>query len=78
MEEILEPVIQMAEEGEPVPYKAAMLWRHYEGVIKNSKNAEDLLTEGNAPNPGDIIKAPKLAHVLKVMLVNFLQSNMLF
>ncbi|XP_042899264.1 glutathione hydrolase-like YwrD proenzyme [Parasteatoda tepidariorum] len=61
MKQILEPVIKLARDGAPVPYKAATMWKNNQDMFLHSKNAEDLLIDGKPPSPGDIITAPKLA-----------------
>ncbi|XP_055953552.1 glutathione hydrolase-like YwrD proenzyme [Argiope bruennichi] len=65
MKDIFGPAIRLAEEGVPIPFKHATMWETCQEVFRPSKNANDLLIEGKAPAPGDIIYAPKLAKVLR-------------
>ncbi|GBL97764.1 hypothetical protein AVEN_1520-1, partial [Araneus ventricosus] len=65
MKEIFGPAIRLAEEGVPIPFKHAMMWDTCQETFRHSKNANDLLIDGRAPAPGDIIYAPKLAKVLR-------------
>ncbi|CAL1285335.1 unnamed protein product [Larinioides sclopetarius] len=63
--DIFGPAIRLAEEGVPIPFKHAMMWDTCQDIFRHSKNANDLLIDGKAPAPGDIIYAPKLAKVLR-------------
>ncbi|GBN17011.1 Glutathione hydrolase-like YwrD proenzyme [Araneus ventricosus] len=65
MKDILGPAIRLAEGGVPIPFKMAMIWDMYQDSFRHSKNAKDLLIDGKAPVPGDIIYAPKLAKILR-------------
>ncbi|GIY87771.1 glutathione hydrolase proenzyme 1 [Caerostris extrusa] len=65
LKQILDPAVRLAEEGVPIPYKHAFMWDTYQDNFRHSKNAQDLLINGRAPAPGDILYAPKLAKVLR-------------
>lgn len=66
MEQILGQAIKLAEEGVPVPYKTAVMWDKYKRVLKSSKQAADILNNGEPPQPGEKLYAQKLAQSFKV------------
>nr|ASU44940.1 gamma-glutamyltransferase [Pardosa pseudoannulata] len=68
MEQILEPAFKIAEKGVPVGLKTSLIWNKFKDVIKNSKQAEDILQQGRTvPLPGEKVYAPKLAHIFKLI-----------
>ncbi|EPT03997.1 hypothetical protein FOMPIDRAFT_98772 [Fomitopsis schrenkii] len=66
--EVLEPAIKLAEEGVPVSEIHAFAWKRSENLIKNaSPNADEMLLNGKAPLPGQIIKLPNLAKTFRAV-----------
>ncbi|KAF4622834.1 hypothetical protein D9613_002092 [Agrocybe pediades] len=56
--DVFEPAIRLAEEG--------YAWQHSEKLIKNaSPNGDEMLLNGKAPLPGQIIKLPNLAKTFR-------------
>ncbi|KAF8739348.1 hypothetical protein AX14_009919 [Amanita brunnescens Koide BX004] len=66
MAEILEPAIRMAEDGVPVSEINSYSWQKAEDAIKKaSPNGNEMLLNGKAPLPGEIIKLPNLARTFR-------------
>ncbi len=74
LEEVLEPVAKMAEEGFPVHPTAARFWKRGAGIFKKELAAQgkvfqgwfDTFTpEGTIPEPGDIMKLKNHAKTLR-------------
>ncbi|KAF9455036.1 gamma-glutamyltranspeptidase [Macrolepiota fuliginosa MF-IS2] len=64
--EVLEPAIRLAEEGVPVSEINSAAWQISEDLIKNaSPNGDEMLLNGRAPRPGEIIKLPNLARTFR-------------
>ncbi|KAF8640799.1 hypothetical protein AX17_000448 [Amanita inopinata Kibby_2008] len=64
--EVLEPAIRLAEEGVPVSEIHSFAWQRSEELIKNaSPNGDEMLLNGKAPLPGQVIKLPNLARTFK-------------
>ncbi|KAK7468773.1 hypothetical protein VKT23_003274 [Stygiomarasmius scandens] len=64
--EILEPAIRLAEEGVPVSEINSFAWQRSEQLIKNaSPNGDEMLLNGKAPLPGQIIKLPNLGKTFR-------------
>ncbi|KAG5647960.1 hypothetical protein DXG03_006994 [Asterophora parasitica] len=64
--EILEPAIRLAEEGVPVSEIHSHAWQSSEELIKNaSPNGEEMLLDGKAPLPGQVVKFPELARTFR-------------
>ncbi|PFH54779.1 hypothetical protein AMATHDRAFT_134167 [Amanita thiersii Skay4041] len=64
--EVLEPAIRLAEEGVPVSEIHSFSWQHSENIIKNaSPNGDEMLLNGKAPLPGQIVKLPNLARTFR-------------
>ncbi|KAJ7783662.1 gamma-glutamyltranspeptidase [Mycena maculata] len=62
----LEPAIRLAEEGVPVSEIHSLGWQNAEDLIKNaSPNGAEMLLNGKAPLPGQIIKLPNLAQTFR-------------
>ena len=70
LSEILQPAIQLAEEGFPVHPITANAWKNAQDTLKSwpKSFSDDLLIKGNAPDVGQIFKNPALAETLKVSL----------
>ena len=71
--EVLQPAIDLAEEGYPVAPIAAYLWEEGAAELRNPSNAHGrdmLLPDGNPPRAGDIMKMPHLAATFKVRVQN--------
>lgn len=66
--EVLAPAIQLAEEGVPVSEVHSFSWQRSEQLIRDaSPNAEEMLLDGVAPLPGQIMKFPSLAHTFRAV-----------
>ncbi|KAJ7225634.1 gamma-glutamyltranspeptidase [Mycena pura] len=64
--DVFEPAIRLAEEGVPVSELHSFSWQRSEKLIKNaSPNGDEMLLNGKAPLPGQIIKLPTLAQTFK-------------
>ncbi|KAF9569880.1 gamma-glutamyltranspeptidase [Agrocybe pediades] len=64
--DVFEPAIRLAEEGVPVSEIHSYAWQHSEKLIKNaSPNGDEMLLNGKAPLPGQIIKLPNLAKTFR-------------
>ena len=66
--EVLQPAIDMAEQGFPVAPMAAHMWGRGSGNLTQPGNThgKDMLLNGQAPKAGDIMKMPFLAKTFKV------------
>ncbi|KAJ7596918.1 gamma-glutamyltranspeptidase [Mycena floridula] len=64
--QVLEPAIRLAEEGVPVSEIHSYSWQRSEKLIKNaSPNGDEMLLNGKAPLPGQVIKLPNLAKTFR-------------
>ncbi|KAJ7769321.1 gamma-glutamyltranspeptidase [Mycena metata] len=64
--DVLEPAIRLAEEGVPVSEITSYAWQKAEDLIKNaSPNGDEMLLNGKAPLPGQIIKFPNLVRTFR-------------
>ncbi|TCD69953.1 hypothetical protein EIP91_005542 [Steccherinum ochraceum] len=67
--EVFAPAIRLAEEGAPVSEINGYSWARGEQLIKNaSPNADEMLLNGKAPYPGQIMKMPTLANTFKAIV----------
>lgn len=65
---ILEPAIRLAEEGVPVSEIHSYSWQRSEDLIKSaSPNGHEMLLDGKAPLPGQIMKFPNLAKTFRAL-----------
>jgi gamma-glutamyltranspeptidase/glutathione hydrolase len=68
VEEILEPAIQLAEEGFPVSELTAIAWKSQEAYIKRaSPSAHEILRDGLAPAAGQVFRNPTLAETFRTL-----------
>ncbi len=66
LDRALAPAIHYAEEGFPVAPRIAYDWAHLvEGLRADPAAARHYLINGNAPQPGDVMRFPTLAATLK-------------
>jgi gamma-glutamyltranspeptidase/glutathione hydrolase len=66
--EVLAPAIRLAEEGVPVSEVHSYNWQHSEDLIQNaSPNGHEMLLNGKAPLPGQIMKFPNLAKTFRAV-----------
>ncbi|KAG2075027.1 gamma-glutamyltranspeptidase [Suillus decipiens] len=66
--EVLAPAIRLAEEGVPVSEIHSYNWQHSEKLIQNaSPNGHEMLLNGKAPLPGQIMKFPNLAKTFRAV-----------
>lgn len=64
--DVFEPGIRLAEEGVPVSEIHGWAWQHSEELIKNaSPNGNEMLLNGKAPLPGQIVQLPNLAKTFR-------------
>ena len=63
MKEILQPAIDLAEQGFPVHPVAAYAWNTESSCLIDpvNKHGCDMLLNGGAPKAGDVMKIPLLA-----------------
>src|SRR4029079_1554910 len=68
LDRVLEPAIHYAEYGFPVAARVASDWKALVGKLGNSPGAtRHYLSNGRAPEEGDIVKLPALAATLKAI-----------
>ena len=66
LNEVFTPAIRLAEEGYPVSEITAYSWACSEKLLKEaSDNGNDMLKDGKAPKPGQIMTMPKLARTFR-------------
>lgn len=68
--QILAPAIELAEEGVPVSYVSAQLWKKGEEVLKRGSPAncsEMLVAGGRAPREGEVVKLPGQARTYRLL-----------
>ncbi|KAH9947920.1 gamma-glutamyltranspeptidase [Amylocystis lapponica] len=64
--DVLAPAIRLAEEGVPVSEIHGHSWARSENLIKNaSPNGDEMLLNGKAPLPGQIVQLPNLAKTFR-------------
>ncbi|KIK70866.1 hypothetical protein GYMLUDRAFT_32937 [Collybiopsis luxurians FD-317 M1] len=64
--DVLAPAIRLAEEGVPVSEIHSFGWQRSENLIKNaSPNGHEMLLNGKAPLPGQVVKLPNLAKTFR-------------
>ncbi|KAG9314267.1 gamma-glutamyltranspeptidase [Chiua virens] len=67
--DILAPAIRLAEEGVPVSEIHSYAWQRSENLIRNaSPNWDEMLLNGKAPLPGQIMKFPNLAKTFRALV----------
>ncbi|KAG8219710.1 gamma-glutamyltranspeptidase [Butyriboletus roseoflavus] len=67
--DVLTPAIRLAEEGVPVSEIHSYNWQRSEKLIRNaSPNSNEMLLNGKAPFPGQIMKFPNLAHTFRALV----------
>jgi len=65
---VLAPAIRLAEEGFPVAPLTSMWWQAgADEALKGRAHGGEMLTEGRAPGPGEIIALPTLAASLRTL-----------
>lgn len=66
--DVLAPAIRLAEEGHPVSEITGYSWKRSEKLIQNaSPNGNEMLLDGRAPRPGEVIKLPNLAKTFRTL-----------
>ncbi|KAI0004217.1 gamma-glutamyltranspeptidase [Russula compacta] len=66
--EILGPAIRLAEEGVPISEIHSFLWRCSEDLLRNtSPDGHEMLLDGKAPLPGQIMRFPSLAKTFRTL-----------
>ncbi|KAF9015493.1 nucleophile aminohydrolase [Cyathus striatus] len=67
--DVFDPAIRLAEEGVPVTEINSYSWQRSEDLIKNaSPNGDEMLLNGKAPLPGEIMKMPYLAQTFRELV----------
>ncbi|KAN0125057.1 Nucleophile aminohydrolase [Russula decolorans] len=66
--EVLEPAIRLATEGVPISEIHSVTWRRWEDLLKSaSPDGHEILLDGKAPLPGQIMKVPNLAKTFRAL-----------
>ncbi|KAF9229160.1 gamma-glutamyltranspeptidase [Gyrodon lividus] len=69
--DVLAPAIRLAEEGVPVSEIHSFAWQRSERLIQNaSPNGDEMLLNGKAPLPGQIMTFPNLARTFRSVAEN--------
>lgn len=69
--DILDPAVRLADEGVPVSELHSYAWQLSESLLKTaSPNGDEMLLNGMAPLPGQIIKLPNLAQTFRELIAN--------
>ncbi|EKM61220.1 uncharacterized protein PHACADRAFT_247690 [Phanerochaete carnosa HHB-10118-sp] len=69
LSDVLAPAIKLAEEGHPVSELTGYSWRRSEKLIQTaSPNGDEILLNGRAPRPGEVIKLPNLAKTFRTLV----------
>ncbi|KAJ2919239.1 hypothetical protein MD484_g1128, partial [Candolleomyces efflorescens] len=67
--DIFAPAIRLAENGYPVSELSSYYWQHSEQLLKRaSPNGDEMLLNGRAPRPGEVICLPNLAKTFKELV----------
>ncbi|KAG2023098.1 hypothetical protein CC2G_000795 [Coprinopsis cinerea AmutBmut pab1-1] len=67
--DVFGPAIRFAEEGFPVSELSSHSWKLLETLIQNaSPNGNELLVDGKAPLPGQVVKLPTLAQTFRELV----------
>ena len=67
LSDALVPAIRYATEGYPVSEVISMQWIGAEERLRKAVSGSELLLNGRAPQPGDAMKLPELAHSLRTI-----------
>eukprot|EP01117_Protostelium_nocturnum_P000399 TRINITY_DN10467_c0_g1_i1.p1 TRINITY_DN10467_c0_g1~~TRINITY_DN10467_c0_g1_i1.p1 ORF type:complete len:547 (+),score=192.28 TRINITY_DN10467_c0_g1_i1:112-1752(+) len=67
LREILDPAIQLAENGHPVSLMTSYQWKNGVSQLLNGPHHQDFLPDGKPPSAGQIIKLPGLANTFKLL-----------
>ncbi|OLS25364.1 MAG: putative gamma-glutamyltransferase YwrD [Candidatus Heimdallarchaeota archaeon LC_3] len=67
IEEVLQPAINLAENGYPVSPVVALSWKSGEKQLRHGPNAKELMINNRAPNPGELMKIPTLAKTMRAI-----------
>jgi gamma-glutamyltranspeptidase/glutathione hydrolase len=68
LSELLEPAIELAEDGYPVAPTAAFIWNlGVEGQLATNPGGAELLIDGRAPRAGEIFRNPTLARRMRAI-----------
>jgi gamma-glutamyltranspeptidase/glutathione hydrolase len=70
MDEVLTPVIELAEKGFPVSPLTARGWARGVERLMSGPNGGELLKNGKAPKAGEIMKNPNLARTFKELVAH--------
>ncbi|KAJ1728224.1 hypothetical protein LPJ61_004151 [Coemansia biformis] len=67
LEQILAPAVALAEDGFPVGELTAPFWREGVELLRGSPGGHELLVDGEAPRPSQVVRNPALASVLRLL-----------
>jgi gamma-glutamyltranspeptidase/glutathione hydrolase len=67
-EQVLQPAIELAENGFPLSEDRARMIAHAQKILKYPSTVKIYLPNGEAPKPGEIFKNPDLARTLKKLV----------
>ncbi|CAA7259943.1 unnamed protein product [Cyclocybe aegerita] len=69
--DVFAPAIRLAEEGVPVSEIHSWGWKRSEELIKNaSPNGDEMLLNGRAPRPGEVVRLPNLAATFRELVAH--------
>ncbi|TFG09547.1 gamma-glutamyltransferase [Candidatus Heimdallarchaeota archaeon] len=68
LKDILNPAIELAENGFPVAPFTAIAWQRSEKLIKSGPFGDEILLNGVAPKEGEIMKNPTLAKTFRTLV----------
>ena len=69
LENVVEPAIQIAEQGIPVSQTFSQINKdEYEKILQNAGESSSYLNEGFPYEPGDIYRNPELAHTFRLLV----------
>ena len=67
MSQVLQPAIRYAEEGFPVSDIISHQWAGQIGKLNQFPSGQEMLADGRAPRPGDLMKLPTLGKTLRAI-----------
>ncbi|KAJ2767400.1 hypothetical protein IWQ57_003960 [Coemansia nantahalensis] len=67
LEQILAPAVALAEDGFPVGELTAPFWQEGAELLRATTDGHELLVDGEAPQPGQVVRNPTLARTLRLL-----------
>ncbi len=68
LSDVLTPAIELAEDGFPIAPITSFFWQRGVKQLNNGPHADELLINGRAPKPGEIMKNPFLANTFRELI----------